>query len=127
MKITSIVSTRRGGFDHQDTGKIPGGSISRSNIYQTTIFNIENIIIMNHIYYKYYLNKRRFACLRCGLADTLCPPEAPYGRLGVNWLIIREISSLNMSILVLKSKSLEKSPNLSIFKILMSNDEVITK
>ena len=44
-----------------------------------------------------------------------------------HWLIIREISSLNMSILVLKSISLEKSPNLLIFKILMSNDDVITK
>ena len=61
------------------------------------------------------------------LADTLCPPEAPFGRLGSHWLIIREITSLNIFVLVLKSISLEKSPNLSILKFLMSNDDVITK
>ena len=72
-----------------------------------------------------FLNNKR-ASLACAarLADTLCPPEAPFGRLESHWLIIREISSLNMSILVLKSISLEKSPNLSI---LMRNDDVITK
>ena len=37
------------------------------------------------------------ASLACAarLADTLCPPEAPFGRLGSHWLIIREITSLN--------------------------------
>ena len=43
----------------------------------------------------------RFA-LACAarLADTLCPPEAPFGRLESHWLIIREITSLNMSVLL---------------------------
>ena len=43
----------------------------------------------------------KFACLRSRLADTLCPPEAPFGRLGSHWLIIRGIASLNMSVLLL--------------------------
>ena len=74
-----------------------------------------------------YTYKRASLASAARLADNLCPPEAPFGRLGSHWLIIREITSLNMSILVLKSISLEKLPNLSIFKILMSNDDVITK
>ena len=55
-----------------------------------------------HIYYK----RASLACA-ARLGDTLCPPEAPFGRLGSHWLIIREITSLNMSILVLKSISLK--------------------
>ena len=75
-----------------------------------------------------YRHKRASLACAARLADTLCPPEAPFGRLGSHWLIIREIASLNMSILVLlKSISLEKSLNLSILKFLMSNDDVITK
>ena len=62
-----------------------------------------------------YIYKRASLACAARLADTKCPPEAPFGRLGSHWLIIREIISLNMSILVLKSISLEKSPNLSIF------------
>ena len=51
------------------------------------------------------------ASLACAarLVDTKCPPEAPFGRLGSHCLNIREITSLHMSILVLKSISLEKS------------------
>ena len=75
----------------------------------------------------FIINKRASLACAARLEDTSCPPEAPFGRLGVKLLIIREISSLNMFILVLKSISLEKSPNLSIFKILMRNDDVITK
>ena len=74
-----------------------------------------------------YIYKRASLACAARLANTLCPREAPFGRLGSHWLIIREISSLNMSILVLKSISLEKSPNLSNLKILMSNDDVITE
>ena len=76
----------------------------------------------------YQLRCYKRASLACAarLADTSCPPEAPFGRLGSHWLIIRE-TSLNMSILVLKSISPEKSPNLSILKFLMRNDDVITK
>ena len=42
------------------------------------------------------------ASLTCAarLADTLCPPEAPFGHLGSDWLIIREITSLNTSVLL---------------------------
>ena len=48
-----------------------------------------------------YSIQARFA-LACAarLADTLCPPEAPFGRLESHWLIIREITSLNMSVLL---------------------------
>ena len=35
------------------------------------------------------------------LADTLCPPEAPFGSLGSHWLIIREITSLNTFVILL--------------------------
>ena len=73
----------------------------------------------------FHINKRASLACAARLADTLCPPEAPFGHLELHWLIIREISSLNMSILLLKSISLGKTPNLSIFKILMSNDDVI--
>ena len=48
------------------------------------------------IYYK----RASLACA-ARLADTLCPPEAPFGRLGSHWLIIREITSLNTSVLLL--------------------------
>ena len=43
--------------------------------------------------------KRSSLACAARLADTLCPPEAPFGRLGSHWLIIREIASLNMSVL----------------------------
>ena len=48
------------------------------------------------------INGYKRASLVCAarLADTLCPPEAPFGRLGSHWLIIREIASLNMSVLL---------------------------
>ena len=48
-----------------------------------------------------YLLQARFA-LACAarLADTLCPPKAPFGRLESHWLIIREITSLNTSVLL---------------------------
>ena len=48
-----------------------------------------------------YSIQARFA-LACAarLADTLCPPEVPFGRLESHWLIIREITSLNMSVLL---------------------------
>ena len=72
-------------------------------------------------------NKRASLACAARLADTLCPPDAPFGRLGSHWLIIREIASLNMSVLLLYSISLEKSPNLTILKFLMRNDDVITK
>ena len=48
-----------------------------------------------------YIYKRASLVCAARLADTLCPPEAPFGRLGSHWLIIREIASLNMSVLLL--------------------------
>ena len=69
------------------------------------------------------------ASLACAarLADTLCPPEAPFGRLEVTLVnykgdIISEYVHLSFKIDITR-----KSPNLSIFKILMNNDDVITK
>ena len=71
------------------------------------------------------------ASLACAarLADTKCLPEAPFGSMRSHCLIIREIASINMSIVVLKSISLKKSPILSILKFLMFkifDDDVIT-
>ena len=45
------------------------------------------------------LNSHKRASLGCAarLADTLCPSEAPFGRLGSHWLIIREIASDSIS------------------------------
>ena len=48
-----------------------------------------------------YIYKRASLACAARLADTLCPPEAPFDRLGSHWLIIREIASLNMSVLLL--------------------------
>ena len=93
-------------------------------------FNVILHLCSSHLIHGICFNINKRASLACAarLADTLCPPETPFGRLGSHWLIIREITYLNMSILVLlKSISLEKSPNLSIIKILMRNDDVITK
>ena len=83
-------------------------------------------LFLQSIRYIYIYKRASLACA-ARLTDTLCLPEAPFGRLGSHWLIIREISSLNISILVLKSIAIENSPNLSIFTFLMSNDDVITK
>ena len=49
----------------------------------------------------YIYIQARFA-LACAarLADTSCPPEAPFGRLESHWLIIREITYINMSVLL---------------------------
>ena len=54
----------------------------------------------NNNYYYYYYKRASLACA-ARLADTLCPPEAPFGRLGSHWLIIREMTSLNTSVLLL--------------------------
>ena len=46
------------------------------------------------IHYYINVNKRASLASAARLADTLCPPEAPFGRLGSHWLFIREITSL---------------------------------
>ena len=48
-----------------------------------------------------YIYKRASLACAARLADTLCPLEAPFGRLGSHWLIIREITSLYTSVLLL--------------------------
>ena len=48
-----------------------------------------------------YIYKRASLACAARLADTSCPPEAPFGRLRSHWLIIREIASINMSVLLL--------------------------
>ena len=60
------------------------------------------------------------------LADTLCPPEAPFGRL---WSLLINymgdiISKYICPAVIIESQ--EKTPNLSNFKILMRIDGVIT-
>ena len=50
---------------------------------------------------QFYRNKRASLACAARLADTSCPPEAPFGRLRSHWLIIREIASINMSVLLL--------------------------
>ena len=94
----------------------------QSILYVSLLLKLGNVCVcVCDIYIYIYIIQARFASLACAarLADTLCPPEAPFGRLGSHWLIISEITSLNTSVLLLESISHEKSPNLSIFKILM--------
>ena len=69
------------------------------------------------------------ASLACAarLADTSCPPDAPFGRLEVTLVnykgdIISKYVHLSFKIDITR-----KTPNLTIFKILMSNDDVIAK
>ena len=55
----------------------------------------------NQFFTDIYTYKRASLACAARLADTLCPPEAPFGRLGSHWLCIKEIASLNMSVLLL--------------------------
>ena len=59
---------------------------------------VTEIYIYTHIYI--YIYKRASLACAARLADTLCPPEAPFGRLGSHWLNLGEIGSLNMSVLL---------------------------
>ena len=47
------------------------------------------------------VHKRASLACAARQPDTLCPPEAPFGRLGSHWLFIRERTSLNTSVLLL--------------------------
>ena len=60
------------------------------------------IYIYIYIYTSIYIYIQARFALACAarLADTLCPPEAPFGHLESHWLIIWEITSLNMSVLL---------------------------
>ena len=75
-----------------------------------------------------YFNIYKRASLACAarLADTSCPPEAPFRRLEVTLVNCKGDNISKYVHLVLKPISLEKSPNLSILKCLMRNDDVIT-
>ena len=53
------------------------------------------------VYIYIYIYKPASLAYAARLADTLCPPEAPFGSLGSHWLIIRDITSLNTSDLLL--------------------------
>ena len=69
------------------------------------------------------------ASLACAarLADTSCPPEAPFGRLEVT-LVNYEGDNISKYVhLCDKTDFTQKSPNLSILKFLMRNDDVITE
>ena len=61
------------------------------------------------------------------VADTLCPPEAPFDRPGVTLVnYMGDISSKYVH-LSFKIDITQKSPNLSIFKILRRSDDVLTE
>ena len=47
-----------------------------------------------------YIYKRASLACAARLADTLCPPEGSFGRLASHGSIIREITSLNTSVLL---------------------------
>ena len=79
----------------------------------------------NHLIIIYY--KRASLACAARLADTSCPQEAPFGRLEVRLVNYKGDIISKYVHLSFKIDILEKSPNLSIFKILMSNDDVITK
>ena len=55
----------------------------------------------NSLILQVFNDKRASLACAARLTDTLCPPEAPFGRLGSHWLNVREIVSLNMSVLLL--------------------------
>ena len=74
-----------------------------------------------------YIYKRASLACAVRLADALCPPEAPCGRL---WSPLISNKGDNISKYVCLTVIINiarKSPNLSIYKILMRNDEVITE
>ena len=81
-----------------------------------------------NFFFSFLITLKR-ASLACAarVADTLCPPECPFGRLKVTLVNYKEDSISKYVHLSLKSISLKKLPNLSIFKMLMSNDDVMTK
>ena len=75
------------------------------------------------------INNNKRASLACAarLADTSCPPEAPFGRLKVTLVnykgdIISKYVYLSFKIDI--TRKITKFVN---FKILMSNDDVIEK
>ena len=71
---------------------------------------------IRYIYIYIYIYKRASLVCAARLADTLCPPEAPFGRLEVTLVNYKRDIISKYVHLSLKSKSLEKSPNLSILK-----------
>ena len=65
---------------------------------------VERVLIYTIIHDRFCLYHHKRASLACAarLADTLCPPEAAFEYLNSHSLIIREITSLNMYLLLLK-------------------------
>ena len=56
----------------------------------THIYTNNNRVLIVWIYI--YIQERFALVCAARLADTSYPPEAPFGRLGSHWLIIREIT-----------------------------------
>ena len=72
---------------------------------------LRNLYIIVYILsFKFIIDKRASLACAAHLADTLCPPNALFVALAhiVNY---SGITPLNMSVLLLKKKSLEKSSN----------------
>ena len=66
-------------------------------------FSIQIHFISKPTIFSFQIIAYKRASLACAarLAYTLCPPEAPFGRLRSHWLFIREITSQNTSVLLL--------------------------
>ena len=77
--------------------------------------------------YHYCIYKRASLACAARLADTLCPPEAPFGRLEVTLVNYKGDIISKYVHLRFKIDFTRKRPKLSIFKILMRNDDVITE
>ena len=80
-----------------------------------------------YVFIYIYIYKRASLACAARLADTSCRPEAPFGRLEVTLV---NYNGDNISEYVCPTVLIDftpKAPNLSIFKILMSNDDVMTK
>ena len=73
------------------------------------------------------IHKRASLACAARLADTSCPPEAPIGRLEVTMINYKgDIISKHVH-LRFKIDITRKNTKLSVLKILMRNDDVITE
>ena len=79
------------------------------------------------MYVSFIVYKRASLACAARLADTSCPPEAPFGRLEVRLVNYKGDIISKYLYLSFKIDITRKTTDLSIFKILMSNDDVITK
>ena len=75
----------------------------------------------------YIVNKRASLACAARLADTTCPPEAPFGRLEVTLVNYKGDNISKYVHLSDKTDFTRKITKFVNFKILMRNDDVITK